>query len=241
MNTEPNSGLDSFDRALLTELRQVAAEGAPAPVRRTRRRWAYAGGSIAAAAVTAFGLTTLGSSAAYAVDETSGGDIVITIHELSDADGLEQALADHGIDADVDYESDNGIGGSLGGGPDGSLGSGPDGDLPTLPDGADSGTVAQGHGSLHSESGSASEGPGTSGDPADDSPCGGPDDLPFTGELNKDDYVITIPENSVLRDNDAVMRITTSGDVADQVAGIQVTFSVGDADCGFGTMTANAG
>ncbi len=102
-----DSEFDSFDRALLTELRQVAAEPAAAPVRRTRKRWAYVGTGVAAAAVTAFGLTSLGSPAAYAVDETGDGDIVITIHELDDADGLEQALADHGIEADVDYQSDS--------------------------------------------------------------------------------------------------------------------------------------
>ena len=101
-----DSEFDSFDRALLTELRQVAAEPAAARVRRTRKRWAYVGTGVAAAAVTAFGLTSLGSPAAYAVDETGDGDIVITIHELDDADGLEQALADHGIEADVDYQSD---------------------------------------------------------------------------------------------------------------------------------------
>ena len=38
-----DSEFDSFDRALLTELRQVAAEPAAAPVRRTRKRWAYVG------------------------------------------------------------------------------------------------------------------------------------------------------------------------------------------------------
>ena len=60
--------------------------------------------------MAAFGLSTLGSPSAYAVDEQGDGDIVITIHELDDADGLEQALADHGIDADVDYQSGNGNG-----------------------------------------------------------------------------------------------------------------------------------
>ena len=129
-----DSEFDSFDRALLTELRQVAAEPAAAPVRRTRKRWAYVGTGVAAAAVTAFGLTSLGSPAAYAVDETGDGDIVITIHELDDADGLEQALADHGIEADVDYQSD-GFGPGIGI------------EAPDVPDGAelDEGEVFKGH------------------------------------------------------------------------------------------------
>jgi hypothetical protein len=49
--------------------------------------------------------------------------------------------------------------------------------------------------------------------------------------------VITIPADSVLRESDATLRITTSGDVADQVAGLQVAYSIGDVDCGFGTAS----
>ena len=61
--------------------------------------------------------------------------------------------------------------------------------------------------------------------------------MPFTTELTIDDYLITIPADSVLRESDAVLRITTSGDVEDQVAGLQVAFSVGDVDCVFGTAS----
>jgi hypothetical protein len=231
--TMNNDEFDSFDRALLTELRQVAAERATAPVRRTRKRWALAGTGVAAAAVTAFGLTTLGSPSAYAVDETGGGDIVITIHELDDADGLEQALADHGIEAEVDYQADGT--GTLG---EPGLGLA---DPSDMPDGAELGqgssvdtgsaeVQADGKGGLHVDGG----------EPPTNDPCGGLDHMPFDAELRSDDYVITIPADSVLRDQDAVLQITTSGDVADQVAGLMVAFSVGDVDCGFGTASAAA-
>jgi hypothetical protein len=222
--TMTDSEFDSFDRALLTELRQVAAEPATAPVRRTRKRWAYAGTGVAAAAVTAFGLTTLGSPSAYAVNEQGDGDIVITIHELDDADGLEQALAEHGIEADVDYRSDGLAGVVI--------------DAPDLPEGAEiEGGVIRGKAEVESGGGVDQAIPGQL--PAND-PCGGFENLPFTSELTSDDYVITIPSDSVLRESDAVLRITTSGDLADNVAGLDVAFSIGDVDCGFGSMSMNA-
>jgi len=219
-----DSEFDSFDRALLTELRQVAAEPAAAPVRRTRKRWAYVGTGVAAAAVTVFGLTSLGSPAAYAVDETGDGDIVITIHELDDADGLERALADHGIEADVDYQSDG-------------FGSGIAIEAPDVPEGEDvEGEVFKGHAEAELEEGAEVDQAIPGELPAND-PCGGFDNMPFSTDLTRDDYVITIPADSVLRESDATLRITTSGDVADQVAGLQVAYSIGDVDCGFGTAS----
>ncbi len=230
-NIDCSTDLDPFDRALLTELRQVAAEGAPAPARRTRKRWAYAGSGIAAAAVAAFGLSALGSPAAYAVDEQGDGDIVITIHELNDADGLEQALADHGIEAEVDYDSE-GIGGV-----------GIDGDAPDLPDGAEQveADVIQRKSEVHRDAGE----PGTDvredhavpGEPPADDVCGGFDQMPFDTVLGSDDYVITIPADSVIKESDAVLKITTSGAIDGRMAGIEVAYSIGDVDCGFGTAS----
>ncbi|MCW2752074.1 MAG: hypothetical protein JWR83_3184 [Aeromicrobium sp.] len=100
--------LDIFEQSLLTELRQhVAAENTSrAP---SRRRWTIgvtAGGLAAAgAAAVALSLGTglVGSSAAYAVEAQPDGDLVVTVHELSDAAGLEQALAAKGVHADVTY------------------------------------------------------------------------------------------------------------------------------------------
>ena len=231
--------LGSFDRALLTELRHIAAEGAPAPARRTHRRVALAGTGVAALAATVVGVTTLGSTAAaYAVSEDGDGDIVITIRELEDAAGLEQALADHGIDADVDYDasSDDGITIGSPDDPAGQLG-----EVPTSPGGGKGGHVVKGHAHAQAEEGSGT-GPSFSGPGpgmADD-PCGGPDHMPFETDLSADAYTITIPADSVLLDQDAALRITTSGDIADQLAGLAVAFSVGDVDCGFGTMTGTA-
>ncbi len=227
--------LDSFDRALLTELRQVAAETATAPAaptaesRRIRKRWAYAGTGVAAAAVTAFGLSsTLGSPSAYAVDEQGDGDIVITIRELDDADGLEQALADHGIEADVDYQAD---GGWQVLGVDPPPGGAELNESDSFKAGVEVGTEEVGP-EVEPDHAVAGEPP--------DGPCGGFDEMPFDTDLTKEDYVITIPADSVLQESDAVLRITTSGDLDDQVAGLDVAYSIGDADCGFGTMTLNA-
>jgi len=229
--------LDHYDRALLTELRHIAIEGAPAP-RRTRRRVALGGSGVAAAAAAVLAFTTFGSPAAYAVSEDGDGDIVITIRELEDAAGLEQALADHGIDADVDYDASGDDGITIGSpdDPAGQLGQ-----VPTLPDGAKGGHVTKGDAHLQAEEGSGT-GPSFSGPGpgmADD-PCGGPDHMPFETDLSGDAYTITIPADSVLLDQDAALRITTSGDIADQLAGLAVAFSVGDVDCGFGTMTGTA-
>lgn len=229
--------LDGFDRALLTELRHVAIEGAPAP-RRARRRLALGGTGVATAAATAVAFTTFGSPAAYAVAENGDGDVVITIRELEDAAGLEEALADHGIEADVDYDASADDGTTIGSpdDPAGQLG-----EVPALPDGAEGGHVVKGDAHAQPEEGSGTgpslsgPGPGT-----EDDPCGGPDHLPFETDLSGDAYTITIPADSVLLDQDAALRITTSGDIEDQLAGLAVAFSVGDVDCGFGTMTGTA-
>jgi hypothetical protein len=100
--------LDTFEQSLLTELRQhVAADSTSRTP--SHRRWTIgvAAGGLAAAATTAIALSLgtglIGSSAAYAVEAESDGDLVVTIHDLSDATGLEQALAAKGVSADVTY------------------------------------------------------------------------------------------------------------------------------------------
>jgi hypothetical protein len=57
---------------------------------------------VAATAVAGFALRP---DPAFAVD-AKDGDIVVTISSLEDADGLERALADEGVTADVDYEAE---------------------------------------------------------------------------------------------------------------------------------------
>lgn len=106
--------LDTFERNLLTELRHhVAARTSVGAVTgsRPRRRWtvAIAGGglaSTAAAAVIVLGLGAASPDAAYAVQSRPDGAVVVTVFDLSDAAGLQGALAAKGVRAEVSYVPD---------------------------------------------------------------------------------------------------------------------------------------
>jgi hypothetical protein len=102
--------LDTFEQSLLNELRhhvvtRAAVQATP------RRRGSIglaaggltAGGLTAAAVVLGIATNVAGPSAAYAVESEPNGDVVVTIHDLSDADGLEGALAAKGINASITY------------------------------------------------------------------------------------------------------------------------------------------
>ena len=113
MNT-PHT-LDRFETKLLDELRAHVATRPevatpPPPSRRPHRRGRWAAGlAAAAAAATAYVVVSPGGPAvspAYAVTQQADGDVVVTIHRLEDAAGLEAALAEHGIEAEVDFEPD---------------------------------------------------------------------------------------------------------------------------------------
>ncbi len=103
--------LDSFETALLTELRREVAEhpaAAPAPRRAPRRRLKLAvAGAVAGAAATvaAVGLSGGGPTAspAFAVDVNPDGSVDVAVFRLDDAHGLEVALAEHGVDATVQF------------------------------------------------------------------------------------------------------------------------------------------
>ena len=99
--------LNSFETGLLVELRQHVAERAadPRPKRPpVRRRVAFATSAAAAVALTVGGLALRpDAAAAFSVEQQSDGDVMVTITDMSDADGLEQALAEHGVTADVSY------------------------------------------------------------------------------------------------------------------------------------------
>jgi hypothetical protein len=103
--------LDTFEQSLLTELRQhVTARTRDRTAARTspRRRWTVGltGGGLATAAAAvaiSLGIGVAGPSAAYAVDSQPDGDVVVTVYDLSDARGLERALAAKGVNADVTY------------------------------------------------------------------------------------------------------------------------------------------
>jgi len=99
--------LDTFERTLLTELRQhVAARSAPAAV--ARRRWTLglAGSGLVSGAAAAAIILSVGAAhpmPAYAVDTQPDGDVVVTVYHLSDAAGLEGALEAKGVHAEVTY------------------------------------------------------------------------------------------------------------------------------------------
>ncbi len=103
--------LDSFETALLTELRrEVSEHPAPAPARRRhprRRLRLVAAGAVvsAAATVAAVGLTGGGPTAspAFAVTSDADGSVRLAVFRLDQGAALEAALADHGIDATVHF------------------------------------------------------------------------------------------------------------------------------------------
>ena len=92
-----------FEDRLLTELQSVVhANPAPVEGRRPVGRWVAASAAVAAG-VTGFTVLGGGASPAFAVSTEANGDITVTIKALSDASGLERALAAHGVTADVTY------------------------------------------------------------------------------------------------------------------------------------------
>ncbi len=229
-----NKTLDSFESALLLELRQHVAEHPapePAPVRRPRRRLrlaAIGAAGIAASVVAVFGLGGTGGSPAYAIDENSAGDVIVTVHRLDDAAGLEQALLAKGIDADVSYDPSPS---------DGTFSvddAGPDADaeLPEL--GGQSGTDE----GPSTQQGGGGAIPQTTPVPGSkDDPCGFGDSLepPATLAQEGDDWVLTIPAGSPLLEDDRHLDIGTSVDGA-----LMVTYA-GDqpgSSCGVASMGA---
>ena len=99
--TEP--GTSATAETMLREIVSTPRQQARRPARRFVLAGALAG---AAAAVLAVGGLTLRPDAthAYAVEQKSDGDIVVRIHDLSDADGLKQSLAEHGVTTEVTYD-----------------------------------------------------------------------------------------------------------------------------------------
>jgi hypothetical protein len=186
--------LDSFETALLTELRREVAERptpapVPAVVRRPKRRLrlaAAAATGVAASVVAVFGLGGSGGSPAYAVDENNAGDVTVTVRRLDDAAGLEAALKARGIDATVRYDAD-GLGTPSELGADGDAAPSADSAGASFPNEYDvpdnSGQVDQAGPALQSETGPDLCGLGT--DPA-------------TLSRQGSDWVLRIPSDSPL-------------------------------------------
>ena len=97
--------LDNFEAALLVELRSHVADQMEPRPRGSNRRWTVGvvAAAAAAAAILAGGLS-LRPTPSFAVERQPDGDIVVTVHRLADPEGLERALADKGISADVTYD-----------------------------------------------------------------------------------------------------------------------------------------
>lgn len=115
MNNRPDTDLDTFEAALLTELRGAVGQAATAasqdhrvparaPHPRHRRRWQVLVGAMAAAALgVALLVPNLGPTPAYAVTGRNNEEVRVKVNRLEGAGGLEQALRERGIRADVTY------------------------------------------------------------------------------------------------------------------------------------------
>lgn len=102
--TTPPSDLDPFESRLLAELRrEVAVVDTPAPGRTRRRGLALAAGVAATAVVGVVLVPGLGTTPAYSVQEGNAGEIVVEVNRPEDAAGLEQALGEYGIAANITY------------------------------------------------------------------------------------------------------------------------------------------
>ena len=99
-----NTQLDSFETALLHQLQDELARQRPQRARPTRRLAAL--GATAAAAIAGVLIVPgLGPTPAYSVQEGNAGEIRVEINAPEDAAGLERALEEHGIAADITYLS----------------------------------------------------------------------------------------------------------------------------------------
>lgn len=101
MTPPPQLQLDSFETRLLAELRGEIAT-MPAP-RRARRTLAVAAGVAATAVVGVVLVPGIGTTPVYSVQEGNSGEIEVEINRPEDAAGLERALEEHGIAADITY------------------------------------------------------------------------------------------------------------------------------------------
>jgi len=97
--------LDDFETRLLHTLREQVAERESTAPRRSHgpRRVVLTVAAVAAAATGLLFIPALGTSPAYSVQEGNAGEIVVEINAPTDASGLERALREHGIAADVTY------------------------------------------------------------------------------------------------------------------------------------------
>ena len=112
--TSNHDRLGGFEERLLGELKTIVAQrsadrpargSAPARAFWRRSRLVSVTGALAIGAAVVVPLLGGGDSgsAAYAITSNDDGTVTVTIYEFSDADGLEQQLAEYGVPADVTY------------------------------------------------------------------------------------------------------------------------------------------
>ena len=103
----PPTELDPFESRLLAELRRDVATAEARTPRRTRRRGLAVAAGVAATAVVGVVLVPgLGTTPVYSVQEGNSGEIQVEINRPEDAAGLERALEEHGVAADITYLPD---------------------------------------------------------------------------------------------------------------------------------------
>lgn len=115
MNENRPTPGSNFEDRLLSELKNVVeqrgAEAASAdasptpPARRIAPRLAMGAAAVCAAAgaVLVFNSGSDGTSKAFAVESQEGGGVTISVYSAEDAGGLEKALGEAGIAADVSW------------------------------------------------------------------------------------------------------------------------------------------
>lgn len=108
-----NTQLDSFETALLTELRAHVSDRGRVrrlPGRRIGIGVAVAGAAAAAVIATSAGPLAPGgpdlAPAVFEVAKQADGDVVVTVRSLDQSDALERALQRQGVDADIMYDPD---------------------------------------------------------------------------------------------------------------------------------------
>lgn len=215
--------LDSFDVALLSELRrEVARRQSSATHRRRPNRRTLALAGVAGTTAVALGVGMSGSTAAaYELRSSGNGDIKITIHRLDDAAGLEDELAANGIKAHVDYRPVSGTGPQVvEDQADDSA------KAPLIVKPGDPGAGADKNGTNTVEEGNAAS-----------SPCFEKGAPALDAHPQGDSYVISIRKDSVLHRSDSALEVTTRGDVKKGAAGLTVNYTVDGALCQLGTFT----
>jgi hypothetical protein len=113
---ENRDNQSNFEERLLGELKGVVAQRAAeqeaateaataAPIRRRAPRLAFGAAAVCAAAVGVLAFNSGGdhASRAFAVEPQGDGGVTISVYSAEDAGGLEEALADAGIESQVDW------------------------------------------------------------------------------------------------------------------------------------------